>query len=93
MDTNTNLKSTKRKSPLLPPTVFLLLVEVAARWRRTELSTERMLRKFGVPVYRLTAKAHLYALEDIERIEEQAKVRPPLVVRTSWRKQETSELK
>jgi len=32
---------------------------------------------FKVPTYRLTAKAHLYALRDIEAIEEQAKHNPP----------------
>jgi hypothetical protein len=43
--------------------------------------------KFKVPTYRLTAKAHLYALSDIEAFEERAKHNPPLTVRTCWRKQ------
>jgi hypothetical protein len=33
----------------------------------------------------LTAKAHLYALADIEAIEEAAKHRAPLLVRSTWR--------
>jgi hypothetical protein len=79
----------KRPAQTLPaPTTFLTLEEVAARWRRQPLTVDRMLRyKFKVPTYRLTAKAHLYALSDIEAIEEKAKHTPPLIVRTSWRKQ------
>jgi hypothetical protein len=72
--------------PLL--TTFLTLEEVAARWRRQPLTVYRLLRyTFKVPTFRLTAKGHLYALRDIEAVEEKAKHNPPLAVRTSWRKQ------
>jgi hypothetical protein len=73
-------------SSLPPPTKFLTLEEVAIRWRRQPLTVDRLLREtFKVPTYRLTAKAHLYALADIERIEEEAKHRAPLLVRSTWR--------
>jgi hypothetical protein len=68
-----------------PPSKFLSLTEVAGRWRRQELTTDRLLKKFGVPVYRLGSKVHLYALADIEKIEEQARQRPPLVYNTTWK--------
>jgi hypothetical protein len=71
---------------LPPPTKFLTLEEVAARWRRQPLTVDRLLREhFKIPTYRLTAKAHLYALADIEAIEEAAKHRAPLLVRSTWR--------
>jgi hypothetical protein len=77
----------KRTVPNLPPpTAFFTLPEVAGRWRRQEVTTERLLRKFGVPKVRLTSKVHLYARADIERIEEQAKCKPPLRSRTTWTK-------
>src|SRR5690349_9063149 len=71
-------------STLPPPSLFLTLTEIAGRWRRQEISTERLLRKFGVPVYRLASKVHLYKVADIEAIEEAAKLKPPLVSSTSW---------
>ena len=75
----------KRDLSNLPPaSKFLTLTEIAGRWRRQEITVDRMLRKFGVAVYRLGSKAHLYAVADIERIEESAKHRPPLVSPTSW---------
>jgi hypothetical protein len=70
---------------LPPPTTFLVLEEVAIRWRRQPLTTERLLKKFGVPVYRLTAKAHLYKVTDIEAIEEAAKLKPPIAPKTVWK--------
>jgi hypothetical protein len=67
-----------------PPTVFLSLEEVAARWRRQPISTERLLKRLGVPTYRLASKAHLYKLSDIEAAEASAKVRPPVAPKTAW---------
>ena len=76
-----------KQNSMPPPTVFLTLEEVAARWRRQPLTVDRLLRHtFKIPVYRLTAKAHLYALRDIESIEEQAKTRKALVYRSTWNK-------
>jgi len=54
-------------------------------WRRQQITTDRLLKKHGVPVYRIAAKVHLYRLADIERIEEAAMHRPPLVGITSWK--------
>ena len=62
-----------------------LRLRSAGRWRRQEISTDRLLKKFRVPVYRLASKVHLYKLADIERIEEAAKHKPPLVGSTVWK--------
>jgi hypothetical protein len=76
----------KRDLSQLPPaSKFLTLTEIAGRWRRQEITVDRMLRKFGVAVYRLGSKVHLYALADIERIEEAAMHRPPLANHTVWK--------
>jgi hypothetical protein len=42
-------------------------------------TTERLARKFDIPVYRLTGAGNLYALRDIEAVEEAAKNRAPAV--------------
>ena len=87
-DPFSGLKHALSKTLLPPATTFLTLEEVAARWRRQPLTVDRLLRyTFKVPVYRLTARGHLYALSDIEAIEERAKNTPPLAVRSTWRKQ------
>jgi len=56
------------------------LAAVSARWRRRPTTVYRLLRyTFKVPTFRLTAKGHLYALRDIEAIEEKAKHNQPSV--------------
>jgi hypothetical protein len=62
---------------LPPPTIFLTVEEVAARWRRRTLTTSRLLQKFNVPVYRIASKALLYAVKDIEAIEAASRNKPP----------------
>jgi hypothetical protein len=69
--------SKKDLAALPPPIAFLLLWEVAARWRRSPITTQRLLRKFGVPVHRLTSRDHLYALSDIEAIEKASRLVGP----------------
>ena len=71
---------------MAPPTAFLMLEELATRWRRHPATTERLARQFNIPVYRLSRSVNLYALSDIERIEEQAKNKAPLATRSTWRK-------
>ena len=75
-----------KQKPLPPPTEFITLAETAQRWRRREITTERLLKRFGVETFRLTAKLHLYRLSDIIAIEEAAKTRPPQILRTTWTK-------
>ena len=72
-------------SKLAPATIFLTLEEISARWRRQQITTDRLLKKYGVPVCRIAAKVHLYRLTDIERIEEAAMHRPPMVQSTTWK--------
>jgi hypothetical protein len=75
-----------RDSSKLPPaTIFLTLEEISARWRRQQITTDRLLKKFGVPVYRIATKCHLYRLTDIEAIEVAAMHRPPMVQPTAWK--------
>jgi len=62
---------------LAPPTKFLTLEETAARWRRSPITTRRLLRQFGVTVHRLTSRDHLYAIAEIEAIEKQSRLVPP----------------
>jgi hypothetical protein len=59
---------------LPPPTTFLTLEETAARWRRSPITTRRLLRQFGVTVHRLTSRDHLYAIAEIEAIEKQSRL-------------------
>jgi hypothetical protein len=66
---------------LPPPTVFLTLEETAARWRRTTITTRRILRKFGVATHRLTGRDHLYALAEIEAVERASLTRAPKVAK------------
>jgi hypothetical protein len=61
------------RPPDSPTDVFLTIDELAARWKRAPLTVGRLARQFGIPVYRLTTKGHLYALRDIEAVEEKAK--------------------
>jgi hypothetical protein len=60
---------------LAPPTKFLTLEETAARWRRSPITTRRLLRHFGVTVHRLTSRDHLYAIAEIEAIEKQSQLK------------------
>jgi hypothetical protein len=60
---------------LPPPTKFLTLVEVAARWRRAPLTTRRLLRKFGISALRLSKGPNLYAISELETIERASKSR------------------
>ena len=62
-----------------PPVEFFTLGEVARRWRRIEITTQRLLRRFGVPVYRITSRDHLYRRTDIEEIERKSLSKPPAV--------------
>jgi hypothetical protein len=78
------------KPQSLPTNVFLSLEELAARWKRQPITIERLVRKFKLPVYRLTTKGHLFALRDIEAIEAASKVKPPKVPRSAYRKQEVT---
>jgi hypothetical protein len=67
----------KRDLRALPPaTTFLTLEETAARWRRSPITTRRLLRQFGVTVHRLTSRDHLYAIAEIEAIERKSQLAP-----------------
>ncbi len=70
-------RSKRDVASLPPPTVFLTVEEVAARWRRSSITARRILRKLGVSVHRLTSRDHLYALADIEAIEKQSRTKGP----------------
>jgi hypothetical protein len=84
---NNEKKLMKRNLNLPPATEFWTLEEIAQRWRRQPLTVDRLLRyTFKIPVYRITAKQHLYSIADVKAIEQQAKTRAPLLVRTTWRK-------
>jgi hypothetical protein len=68
----------KRDSAALPPpTEFLTLEEVAARWRRSPVTTRRLLQKFGVHTHRLTSRDHLYAVSELEAIEKASRLVAP----------------
>jgi hypothetical protein len=69
---------------LPPPTKFLTLEEIATRWRRTPITTRRLLRKFDVTVHRLTSRDHLYAIADIESIEQASQVVAPKPRPKNW---------
>jgi hypothetical protein len=64
--------SKRNLATLPPPTKYITREEIAARWRRSSITTQRLLRKFGVTVYRLTARDHLYAVAEIEAIEKKS---------------------
>jgi hypothetical protein len=70
------MSSSRHHAKELPPE-FLLLEQVATRWHREVITTHRLLRRFGVAVYRLTSRDHLYSLADIEAIERAARDKPP----------------
>ena len=70
---------------LAPPTKFLTLEETAARWRRSPITTRRLLRHFGVTVHRLTSRDHLYAVCEIEAIEKKSQLAAPAPAR-NWDK-------
>jgi hypothetical protein len=74
----------------LPTNVFLSLEELATRWKRQPITVERLIRKFQMPIYRLTTKGHLFALSDIEAVEAASRVKPPKVPRSAYRKQEVT---
>jgi hypothetical protein len=66
------------------PVVFLLLIEVAARWRRSVPRTRRLLTRAGVPVYRLSGSNDLYKLSDIEGIENASRLKAPKPGNQAW---------
>jgi hypothetical protein len=70
-----------------PTNVFLTREELAIRWKRAPLTLDRLVRKFNLPVYRLTTKGHLFALRDIEAVEAASRVKPPKVPRSAYKKQ------
>jgi hypothetical protein len=73
--------SKRNIAALPPPTAFLTLEEVAARWRRSPITTRRLLRKFGVATHRLTGRDHLYALVELEAIERASQTVAPKVAK------------
>jgi hypothetical protein len=70
---------------LPPPTVFLTLEELAARWRRATITTEKLAHKLGIPAHRLTSMVHLYAISDIEKVEAAARVKPTRVTKSAYK--------
>ena len=66
------------------PVVFLLLIEVAARWRRSVPRTKRLLTQFNVPVYRLSGSNDLYRVSDIESIENASRLKAPKPGNQTW---------
>ena len=71
---------------LAPPTKFLTLEETAARWRRSPITTRRLLRHFGVTVHRLTSPDHLYSIAEIEAIEKQSQLKATKRTPDNWNK-------
>jgi hypothetical protein len=69
---------------LPPPVVFLLLIEIATRWRRSVPRTKRLLTQFNVPVYRLSGSNDLYKLADIEAIENASLRKAPKPGNQAW---------
>lgn len=66
------------------PVVFLLLIDVAARWRRSVPRTRRLLEQAGVPVYRLSGANNLYRVTDIEALENASQLKAPKPGNQSW---------
>ena len=77
------------KKPLPPPDkTFLRLEGVGTRWCRNIRVARRLLKQFGVPVYRLTGTSHLYKVSDLEAIENASRYKAPKPGNPAWRKEQ-----
>jgi hypothetical protein len=78
--------SKRDTATLPPPTTHILLQELAQRWRRSPITTRRLARKFGLNVYRLTSRDHLYSLAEIEEVERASQIVLPKPPGKNWDK-------